>query len=105
MKWFQLILRKTAYAGGMGKKHLSWAPSGPLDRLVWTAPVPDGTYEVDHWTYAARFVRSAPYLSTDQFRYRFRSLEEAQAFCEQHWRLVGGDDDSSSRRRRAHQLQ
>jgi hypothetical protein len=81
----------------MAKKRLSWTPEGPLERMVWSAPVSTGSYEVDHWSYLARFVRRSPSPAVERFRHRFGSLAAAQAYCAEHWRLLGGDDDSGSR--------
>jgi hypothetical protein len=88
----------------MAKKRLSWTPVGPLERMVWSAPTSEGAYEVDHWSYLARFVRASPAPAIERFRHRFGSLEAAQAYCEEHWRLLGGDDDSSSRLTPVHQV-
>jgi hypothetical protein len=83
----------------MGIFHFTWAPDGPLGRLTWKAAVPQGCYEIDNRTLAARFVRSKPDHAVDAIAHPHTNLEEAQRFCEQHWRiLVREASDSSSRR-------
>lgn len=90
----------------MPKRALIWACSGEPDRRIWTAKVPGGFYEIEHPSHRARFVCPSLNPSVDHFSYQFGSLEQAQAFCQQHWQLVGSQqDDDSSRNRRAHQLQ
>lgn len=78
----------------------SWAPGGPVDRLIWKACVPQGVYEIDHATLAARFIALPParMVAIVEGARPFRTLEEAQAFCEQHWKHhVRDPRDSSSR--------
>lgn len=90
----------------MTKRSLTWTCSGEQDRRVWIAAVPGGCYEIEHYSHRARFVCPSLDPSVDHFSYQFGSVGQAQAFCQQHWQLVGRpDDDSSSRNTRAHQLQ
>jgi hypothetical protein len=82
---------------------LSWTPGGPIDRLTWKAAVRQGTYEIDHATLAARFVRAAPATGAEPIIHPYLNLEATQRFCEQHWEIVvcNRRSSSNSSRRRA----
>jgi hypothetical protein len=72
-----------------------------MDHLTWKAVVRQGTYEIDHATLAARFIRAKPGAATETIEHPHTNLEEAQRFCEQHWRVLVRDRSDTSSRRRA----
>jgi hypothetical protein len=79
-------------------QRFAWTPGGPVGRLVWKAIIPEGIYEIDHRTLAARFVRSAPHHGAEAIPQHFTTLEEAQVFCEQHWQHTIKDRADTSAR-------
>lgn len=71
----------------MSAAHFIWQADGVPGRRTWRAALLHGTYEIDHNTLTACFIRHPHVLWADgeMMPHRFATLAAAQAYCEQHW--------------------